>query len=184
MKKVIILSISIVIIISSVILINQFNSQNMYSEDIEYVDSTKEIDQILLEIEEKNKENNYQPKPREWQYSGPFSIDRKEYVLGEKIFINIQGLKNEEKGAITVVRMLNQTHFKNYISIPFDGEKKNQFNHYIQPAISKNRNLCSSQDIIGNWIMFFENTEYAPIYFKINEQILPGDEYKFEKIVC
>ena len=32
--------------------------------------------------------------------SGPFSIDKGEYNLGEKIFISVDGLKEEDKGKV------------------------------------------------------------------------------------
>ena len=41
-----------------------------------------EIQERLDEIEKTNQENEYTPKPREWITSGPFQIDRSEYVLG------------------------------------------------------------------------------------------------------
>ena len=37
-------------------------------------------------------DNPYVPKEREWIQSGPFQIDRSEYVLGEKVFINVNDL--------------------------------------------------------------------------------------------
>ena len=42
----------------------------------------------------------YTPKPREWITSGPFQIDRSEYVLGEKIFLRIGGLNHNEEGEV------------------------------------------------------------------------------------
>ena len=54
-----------------------------------------------MKLEKDKTENEYSPKPREWITSGPFQIDRSEYVLGEKIFIRIASeLKNDELGEI------------------------------------------------------------------------------------
>ena len=47
---------------------------------------TPEIQEKLHEIEKTNLENEYSPKDREWITSGPFQIDRSEYILGEKNF--------------------------------------------------------------------------------------------------
>ena len=44
-----------------------------------------EIQKKIDEIEEKKLENEYTPKEREWITSGPFQIDRSEYIIGEKI---------------------------------------------------------------------------------------------------
>ena len=47
----------------------------------------------LDEIEKINQKMNISPKPREWITSGPFQIDRSEYVLGEKIFLKNKWVK-------------------------------------------------------------------------------------------
>ena len=184
MKKVLIIGIASLIIIIAAVISIQNNLVNSNVEEIEYVESNEEIDKLLLEIKQKSETNIYQPQPREWQISGPFSIDRKEYVLGEKIFININGLKVTDQGQIAIVKIFNQTHFKPYIVIPFDGSQKNQINFYAEPSISKNRGICSSEDIVGDWMVIFENTQYMPIFFEINDMVIPGDEEKFSRIVC
>ena len=44
---------------------------------------------IDLRYTNEQSENPYYPKEREWISSGPFKLDRSEYVLGEKLFVNI-----------------------------------------------------------------------------------------------
>ena len=61
-----------------------------------------------MKLRKINLENEYSPKPREWITSGPFQIDRSEYVLGEKIFVRIGGLSYDEKGQITFLRPVEQ----------------------------------------------------------------------------
>ena len=53
--------------------------------------------------------------------SGPFSIDKGEYNLGEKIFISVDDLKEEDKGKVIFFRPLNNTSWSNYITMDFDG---------------------------------------------------------------
>jgi len=144
---------------------------------------TPEVQAKLDEIEKINLENEYSPKPREWITSGPFQIDRSEYVLGEKIFLVIGGLQYNEKGQIAFLRPLNDTHYEVYQTIPFDGAKKNAFNYYIQPQISKIRGICSPDDITGNWNVVFRGTSYPNLEFKITDEILPGEEDSY-KSVC
>jgi len=143
-----------------------------------------EIQEKLEEIEKINLENEYSPKPREWLTSGPFQIDRSQYVLGEKIFLRTGGLGYFEKGQVVFLRPLNQTHYSVYISIPFDGTKSQDFNYYIDPAPSKARGICSAEDITGNWTVVFRGTDYPNIKFEIIDQILPGEEDKYSKAVC
>ena len=145
-------------------------------------ENTPEIQDKLDEIENINLENEYTPKPREWLTSGPFQIDRSEYILGEKIFVRVDGLSSEEKGQIAFLRPLNDTHRSVYLTISFDGTERNSFNQYFQPQLSKNNGFCTVDDFVGEWRVVFRGTEYANLTFKITEDILPGDESSYEPV--
>jgi hypothetical protein len=136
-----------------------------------------EIQKKLDEIEKINLENKYSPKEREWQTSGPFQIDRKQYAIGEKIFLIIGGLNADEKGQITFMRPLNATHYSVYLSIPFDGAAKPEFNYYLEPKLSKASGICSVDDLIGKWVVVFRGTDYPNIYFEITKDgFVPGTD--------
>ena len=143
------------------------NEQVMVNQTL---DVEIEIQKKIDGIEKINLENKYSPKEREWQTSGPFQIDRKEYAIGEKIFIVIGGLGASEKGQIAVMRPLNTTHYSTYLTIPFDGAVKREFNYYLEPKISKIRGICSVDYIIGNWVMVFRGTDYPNLYFEITKE--------------
>jgi hypothetical protein len=133
-----------------------------------------EIQEKIDEIEKINIENDYSPKEREWLTSGPFQIDRSKYAIGEKIFLVIGGLDTNEKGQVAFMRPLNDTHYSVYLTIPFDGSAKPGFNYYINPQISKTRNICSIDDITGNWAVVFRGTNYSNLYFEITDEVVPG----------
>ena len=137
---------------------------------------TPEIQGKINKIEKINSENDYTPQEREWITSGPFQIDRNEYAIGEKIFIRIGGLQIGEKGQIAVMRPLNTTHYTVYMTIPFDEKEKSAFNYYLEPQISKNRNICNTDDITGKWALVFRGTNYPNLNFKITEKVLPGTD--------
>ncbi len=145
-------------------------------------ESLPEIQKKLDEIEKINLENEYSPKPREWITSGPFQIDRSEYVLGEKIFLVIGGLNKDEKGQVAFLRPLNVTHQSVYLTIPFDGAKRSDFNYYLEPKLSKNNGFCTVDDLIGNWRVVFRGTDYSDIQFRITGDILPGDEENYQPV--
>ena len=145
-------------------------------------DVTSEVQEKLDEIEKINLENEYSPSPREWITSGPFQIDRSKYVIGEKIFLVIGGLESQEKGQVAFLRPLNDTHNKVYQTVPFDGAKKNAFNYYIQPQISKKAGICSIDDIAGDWTVVFRGTDYANLNFEITDKILPGDKGNYQSV--
>lgn len=149
---------------------------------------TIEIENKINQIEQENKLNyynytDYDPtREREWLTSGPFQIDRSVYYLGEKIFTNINDLKINESGIIQFVKPINSTHYKIFQQIPFDGSKKNVFNYYYEPKLSGVLKICSVNEIIGDWQVIFVNTNYNPLYFKIINQTIPGDEEKFNPV--
>jgi hypothetical protein len=145
-------------------------------------DIAPEVQAKLDEIEKINLENEYSPREREWITSGPFQIDRSEYVIGEKIFLVIGGLESEEKGQVAFLRPLNDTHYSVYLTVPFDGAKKNAFNYYIQPQLSKARGLCTMDDIIGSWTVVFRGTDYKNLKFEITDKIIPGDEDSYQPV--
>ena len=126
----------------------------------------KKLDEKLTEWFE----NEYSVKEREWQTSGPFQIDRKQYAIGEKIFLVTGGLNANEKGQIAFMRPLNATHYSVYFTIPFDGTVKPEFNYYLEPKISKTRGICSVDDIIGEWGIVFRGTDYPNLYFEITKE--------------
>ena len=143
---------------------------------------TPQVQEKLDEIEKINLENEYSPKDREWITSGPFQIDRSEYVLGEKIFLRIGGLSYDEKGEAVFLRPLNSTHYSVYLTVPFDGSDKSAFNYYLQPQLTKLRGFCTVNDFIGDWRVVFRGTDYPNLEFKITEDILPGDDEDFEPV--
>ena len=150
-------------------------------------DEIPEITDKLDEIEKVANENEtWKPKQREWQTSGKFQIDRKEYILGEKIFLRVGALGLEEKGQIAFYRPYNETAIKVYQTIPFDGTKTEAFNYYLEPKPSKFQGICSKDDIIGNWLVVFRGTNYPNLYFEIIDQMLPGETNIaiFSEVVC
>jgi len=188
-KIVIPIVVGIIIITVGIMAITNQGSTTMKVEDaldkeiIPNEDVTPEVQEKIDKIEKVNLENEYSPKEREWITSGPFQIDRSEYVLGEKIFLRMGGLSHDEKGQIAFLRPLNSTHYSVYLTIPFDGSDKSAFNYYLQPQLSKIRGFCSADNFIGDWRVVFRGTDYPNLEFKITKDILPGDEENY-KPVC
>jgi hypothetical protein len=135
-----------------------------------------EIEKKLDEIKKVADESKYSPSEREWITSGPFQVDRSEYVIGESIFIRMGGINVDEKGEVAVYRQLNATHHKMYITIPFDGTDKSASNTYFTPQINSKRGICSIDDLAGEWFVVFRGTDYPNIEFEINKNILPGTD--------
>ena len=132
--------------------------------------------------------------------SGPFQIEKYEYHLGEKIFINAVNIPLDQKGEIIFFRPaadgINEYPKEyegvpgeliskkiKYIGIKFDGKVKQDFNTYFEPRFNEWKGVCSTNEIAGEWIMTFSGTQYEPIHFTILNNTLPGDTRTFETLV-
>ena len=115
--------------------------------------------------------------------SGPFAIDKSQYNLGEKIFITVTNLPEDEKGEMIFFRpMENGDGWRNYTTMKFDGQAKEQFNLYFEPQLSKLKNICSTNDLAGTWMVKFVGTEYQNITFEILNQTSSWDERTFDPV--
>ena len=135
-----------------------------------------------------------------WITSGPFSIEKQEYNLGEKIFVNARNIPIEVKGEVLFFRptqILDEfdtsdkfkgiskdliSKKKKYLAIQFDGKSKQNFNKYFEPKLSKWKNICSVNDLVGEWVIVFYGTQYKEIHFKILNQTSSWDERTFESV--
>lgn len=114
-----------------------------------------------------------------WNRSGPFAINQFEYKLGESVFLSVNGLAPNDVGRAAFV-LPNAT--KVYFSLPFDGSLKSAFNYYFKPSISKVNLICSTDQIIGEWVIVFDGTKYDPIRFKIINETIPGEEINYKRV--
>jgi len=134
---------------------------------------------IIFTPNEETSKNKIEEK---WVKSGPFSIDKIEYNLGEKIFISVDNLKKEDKGKVVFFRQLNSTTWLNYTTIDFDGKNKSRFNLYLEPRLNEGKEICSTNDLAGTWMVKFIGTEYLDINFKIMNQTSSWDTRTFDPV--
>jgi len=96
----------------------------------------------------------------------------------EKIIDDIDFPK--EKGQIVFMRPMNDTHYSVYFTIPFDGSEKYTFNQYFKPALSSAKKICTINDLIGDWRVVFQETNYENLSFEIIDKFIPGDEQNYK----
>ena len=184
-KIIISILIAIVIVITAVTF-SLTQDESIQKEKQAMFDETDEISSMLQKIEEDkikndNSDNPYVPKEREWISSGPFLIDRSEYVLGEKIFVNVQNLPENIKGEMIFVKYFNSTHHQPYKTIGFDGSKPHS-NFYLGVYPSLSRGFCTSDSLVGEWGLILSGTIFESLKFKILDKIIPGLEEQFEAV--
>ena len=162
-------------------------SEESVSEESVSEESVSEEIQSKLDKLEKDRNENlnsqqpYIPVERDWPTSGPFKIDRSQYLLGEKIFVNIDTLTLSDKGTMKFLIPLNDTSYKTYYSMPFDGSRDRN-NFYFTPDLSKARGICDKTQLIGNWKVIFEGTNYPDLEFEVIDKILPGKYPRFDNV--
>ena len=168
----------------------EINSKTLSQKEIieEKTLSQKEVIEERLDEIEKDRITNeqsmnpYYAEEREWIQSGPFMIDRSEYLIGEKIFINIVDLNKNEKGEIIFFKFLNNTHVLEYKKIGFDGAIKQNSNIYVSIELKNELNLCRADQLVGNWGILFTGVSTKDLEFKIKDRIIPGIEDQFEPV--
>ena len=116
---------------------------------------------------------------KNWNRSGPFAINKFSYKIGDSIFIVSDGLTRYDAGKMVFVLPNGTTK---YIEIPFNGEEKSGFNQYFKPALSKARGICSTDDLIGEWTIIFQGTEYKNIKFDILNETIPSETGIFARV--
>ena len=116
------------------------------------------------------------------QLSGDFQIDKTQYNIGEKIFLDMDYMSFEDKGTILVLRPINDTHRATYLAIPFDGANNNSYSYYFEPELIESKGICSIEDLIGKWSIVFYETNYSNIEFEIKNQISDWDDRTFEPV--
>ena len=188
MNKKIIIAISVITIIA----ISSITYSTIISENVENQNSlqnqenseiTNMLDKIELDrINNDNSKNEYNLVDREWVEIGPFKIDRTQYALGEKIFINVENMPENMKGELVFAKIINSTHDKIYKKIQFDGSLKQIAKFYVGIFPSVPANFCNSEEITGNWEIIFSGTDLVNHEFKITDVVVPGLESGFEQV--
>ena len=153
----------------------------------EMMETPPSIQDIYDKIEEEKIKNSnleapYYPKEREWISSGPFKIDRSEYYLGEKIFIDIVQIDKNIKGKMVFWKITNSTSAYIYSAYTIDGSNP-QSNLYFTPELQEFKGICNVDQLIGDWKVQFVGTQYSNLEFKIISKLMPGYGDRYDPIV-
>lgn len=108
----------------------------------------------------------------EWVVSGPFAISQPTYKLGENIFLSVHGLKPDETGNILIIQPNGVT----WVTIPFNGTLKSDFNYYNKPDTNVAKKIFKPEDLVGTWKVIFQGASYEPISFEILNEFVKGAE--------
>ena len=136
----------------------------------------------------------------QWRTSGPFAIEKYEYYLGEKIFLQVNKIPKDVSGEIIFFRPApdginkNPKEFEDipkeliskkvkFLSISFDGKNKQNFNRFFEPGLNEWKGICDRNDVVGEWIVAFSGTQYKEMHFTVLNYSMPTDPRIFEPLV-
>ena len=102
--------------------------------------------------------------------------------MGQKVFVNVSGIDVIDKGRVNVYMPVdNAEHMFLYSSIGFDGSLTRN-NYYFTPSLSPMREICNADQLIGEWVMKIEGTQYPDLTFTVIKEYMPGYERNYETI--
>ncbi len=108
--------------------------------------------------------------------SGPITLTKPQYKLRENIFYIVDGLKEDDKGALRFFVPDGRL----YRSIDYDGSIKSSFNQYFRPDTSYLTEFCEQEEFVGEWLITFDNDVYPPLKFEIVNEHMFGPEHRLE----
>lgn len=114
----------------------------------------------------------------QWISSGPFSINKDHYKLGEYIFLSVQGLQPTDAGNVTIVDPKGTV----YDTIPFNGTMKSSFKQFFKPNTQRYLALCTPEQLVGNWSLIFQGTAYRAIPFQVINEWIPGSQAEIKPV--
>lgn len=114
----------------------------------------------------------------QWITSGPFSINNSTYRLGDNVFMTITGLKPTDVGKMVVQDPKGGI----FTQVRFNGTDKPSFNYYFKPNTERLEKLCTPQDLIGNWTIVFQGTNYKPLTFQVINEWVQGSQAEIKAI--
>jgi len=110
--------------------------------------------------------------------SGPFTIDKEKYRLGDYIFMVVTGLKPNDAGKVVVYDPKGGV----FTQVPFNGTMKSDWNYMLKPNTVRIEKLCTPQDLVGNWTMVFQGTSYKSIPFQVINEWVEGSQAEIKPV--
>ena len=106
----------------------------------------------------------------------PLVFTKEQYKVGNLIFFSVKGILDTESGDLLFVTPKNEI----YTTIPYDGSVKNSFNQYFRISLSNN-NICSVEDIVGIWTVYFNGTHARqPVIFEVLDELEVGESERYQ----
>jgi len=110
--------------------------------------------------------------------SGPFTINKEKYRLGDFVFIVVTGLQPSDAGKMIIYDPKGGI----FTQVPFNGTMKSDWNYMLKPNTVRIEKLCTPQDLVGNWSIVFQGTSYKSITFQVINEWVQGSQSEIKPI--
>ncbi len=106
-----------------------------------------------------------------WNTAGAFGINKEAYRLGEDVFF--AGTLNP--GQQVIVRVASPEG-KIFLERAYDGSEREVAKFYFRPDTSAIKGLYEEDQLVGQWMIWFEGINNDEIFFEVVDEFAPGAE--------
>jgi len=175
MNKNVVIAVTVgIIVIIGAVSFQIYESSYQRSSTEEYYASDKQA------TGEKNIKHVVYPENPQILYG--LTINKDKYLLGENVFIKVQGIPMGLKDSVQFFTPKGVLYFE----LEFDGNEKSSTKHYFRPALTtmktmSSEGLCGKEALIGEWTVMFASLPMEKLNFQVMDEILPhSEEYYLE----
>ncbi len=106
-----------------------------------------------------------------WNTAGAFGINKDTYRLGEDVFF----AGTLTPGQQAIIRVASPEG-KIFLERAYDGSEREVAKFYFRPDTSAIKGLYEKDQLVGQWMIWFEGINNDEIYFEVTDEFVPGAE--------
>ena len=136
--------------------------------------SLSDFDEHISDVEDLILDKPQQPQgePEEvWNTAGAFGINKETYRLGEDVFF--AGTLNP--GQQVIIRVASPEG-KIFLEKAYDGSEREMAKFYFKPDTTAIKGLYEKDQLVGQWMIWFEGINNDEIFFEVVDEFVPGAE--------
>lgn len=104
-----------------------------------------------------------------WNTAGAFGIDKETYRLGEDVFF----AGTLTPGQQVIIRVASPEG-KIFLEKAYDGSEREVAKFYFRPDTSAIKGLYEQDQLVGQWMIWFEGINNDEIFFEVVDESAPG----------
>lgn len=134
--------------------------------------SMSDLDEHISDAEKAILNNQPQDEPEEvWNTAGAFGINKEAYRLGEDVFF----AGTLTPGQQVVIRVASPEG-KVFLERAYDGSEREMAKFYFKPDTTATKGLYEKDQLVGQWMIWFEGINNDEIFFEVIDEFVPGAE--------